>query len=103
MGLIEDEKSPLESSISTFIGFNVIGLIPLIPFMVFLMLGLEANSEAFLYSTLSIIAAFFLVGMIKGKIVKRSKFRSGIYTLIIGGFASVVAYLVGYGLQSIVV
>ncbi len=103
LGLIEDEKSPLESSISTFIGFNVIGLIPLIPFMVFLMLGLEANSEAFLYSTLSIIAAFFLVGMIKGKIVKRSKFRSGIYTLIIGGFASVVAYLVGYGLQSIVV
>lgn len=103
LGLIEDEKSPLESSISTFIGFNVIGLIPLIPFMIFLMIGLEANSEAFLYSTLSIIAAFFLVGMIKGKIVKRSKFRSGIYTLIIGGVASVVAYLVGYGLQSIVV
>lgn len=103
LGLIEDEKSPLNSSISTFIGFNVIGLIPLIPFMIFLTMGLEANSEAFLYSTLSIIAAFFLVGMIKGKIVKRSKFRSGIYTLIIGGVASIVAYLVGYGLQSIVV
>jgi VIT1/CCC1 family predicted Fe2+/Mn2+ transporter len=103
LGLIEDEKSPLNSSISTFIGFNVIGLIPLIPFMIFLVIGLEANSEAFLYSTLSIIAAFFLVGMIKGKIVKKSKFRAGIYTLIIGGVASVVAYLVGYGLQSIVV
>lgn len=103
LGLIEDEKNPIDSSISTFIGFNLIGLIPLIPFMIFMMIGVDANSEAFVYSTISIIAAFFLVGMIKGKIVKKSKIRAGIYTLIIGGVASIVAYSVGYGLQSVVV
>ncbi|MCV0372855.1 MAG: VIT1/CCC1 transporter family protein [Nitrosarchaeum sp.] len=103
LGLIEDEKNPMDSSISTFIGFNLIGLIPLIPFMIFMMIGVDANSEAFVYSTISIIAAFFLVGMIKGKIVKKSKIRAGIYTLIIGGVASIVAYSVGYGLQSVVV
>ncbi len=103
LGLIEDEKKPLDSSVSTFIGFNTIGLIPLIPFMIFLLIGSDANSEAFMYSTISIIAAFFLIGMIKGKIVKKSKIRSGTYTLIIGGTASIVAYLIGYGLQSIVV
>lgn len=102
LGLIEDEKGPMDSSVSTFIGFNLIGLIPLIPFMIFMIVGVEPNSEAFAYSTISIVVAFFLVGMIKGKIVKKSKIRSGLYTLIIGGIASIVAYLVGFGLHSIV-
>ena len=101
LGLIEDGKNPLESSVSTFIGFNLIGLIPLIPFMIFIFMKIDANSEAFVYSTISVMASFFLVGMIKGKIVKRSKMRSGTYTIIIGGIAATVAYCVGYGLNSL--
>jgi len=102
LGLIEDERNPLDSSVSTFIGFNVIGLIPLIPFMIFMMNGIDVNSEAFTYSTVSVLAAFFLVGMIKGKIVKKSMIRSGITTLTIGGIAATVAYMVGYGLNFLV-
>ena len=103
LGLIEDEKNPLDSSVSTFIGFNLVGLIPLIPFMVFMIIGIELNSEAFGYSIVSVAAAFFLVGMIKGKIVKKSMLHSGINTLIIGGVAAIVAYFVGYGLNFLVV
>ena len=102
LGLIEDEKNPIDSSISTFVGFNLIGLIPLIPFMVFMAIGIELNSEAFVYSIMSVLTAFFLVGMIKGKIVKKSMMRSGINTLIIGGIAAVVAYVVGYGLNFLI-
>ena len=102
LGLIEDEKNPLDSSVNTFIGFNLVGLIPLIPFMVFMIIGIELNSEAFTYSIVSVCAAFFLVGMIKGKIVKKSVFRSGINTLIIGGIAAIVAYVVGYGLNFLI-
>ena len=102
LGLIEDGKNPLESSVSTFIGFNLIGLIPLIPFMIFIFMKIDANSEAFVYSTISVMASFFLVGMIKGKIVKKPKIRSGFYTLIIGGIASLVAYYVGYGLKILI-
>jgi VIT1/CCC1 family predicted Fe2+/Mn2+ transporter len=102
LGLIEDEKNSMDSSVSTFVGFNVIGLIPLIPFMVFMMIGVEPNSEAFAYSTISVLVAFFLVGMIKGKIVKKSMIRSGVNTLIIGGIAAVVAYMVGYGLNFLI-
>ena len=102
LGLIEDKKNPLESSVSTFIGFNLIGLIPLIPFMIFIFMKIDANSEAFVYSTISVMASFFLVGMIKGKIVKKPKIRSGFYTLIIGGIASLVAYYVGYGLKILI-
>ena len=102
LGLIEDGKNPLDNSMSTFIGFNLIGLIPLIPFMIFMIMKIDANSEAFVYSTISVIVSFFLVGMIKGKIVKKPKIRSGFYTLIIGGIASLVAYFVGYGLKILI-
>ncbi len=102
LGLIEDEKAPLDSSISTFVGFNLIGLIPLIPFMVFMAIGVDPNSEAFFYSIIFVVSAFFIVGVVKGKIVKKSKMRSGIYTLIIGGIAAIVAYLIGYGLNFLV-
>lgn len=102
LGLIENERNPMDSSVSTFVGFNIIGLIPLMPFMIFMIMGIDTNSEAFIYSTISVLAAFFLVGMIKGKIVKKSMMRSGIITLIIGGIAAIVAYMVGYGLNFLV-
>lgn len=102
LGLIENEKNPLDSSVSTFVGFNLIGIIPLIPFMIFIFLGITTHSESFAYSIISVMAAFFLVGMIKGKIVKKSKVRSGFYTLIIGGIAALVAYYVGYALNFLV-
>jgi VIT1/CCC1 family predicted Fe2+/Mn2+ transporter len=102
LGLIEDEKAPLNSSISTFVGFNVIGIIPLIPFIIFFAIDSNLNLDTFLYSTVSVAIAFFIVGMIKAKIVKKSKIRSGIYTLIIGGIAAIVAYMVGYGLNFLV-
>ena len=99
LGLIEGDKRPLDSSISTFFGFNAIGIIPLIPFMLYIALGLNPGSEAFVYSTVLVASAFFIVGIIKGKIVKKSKILSGIFTLIIGGIAAMVAYFIGYGLS----
>ena len=102
LGLVEDEKEPIDSSVSTFVGFNVIGIIPLIPFIIFFAFDSNLNSETFLYSSVSVAVAFFIVGMIKAKIVKKSMIRSGIYTLIIGGVAATVAYMVGYGLNFLV-
>ena len=102
LGLIENEKRPLDSSISTFFGFNLIGIIPLIPFMIFIAMGIDPNSDAFSYSIIFVVSAFFIVGIIKGKIVKKSKIKSGFYTLIIGGIAAMLAYLIGYGLNFLV-
>jgi VIT1/CCC1 family predicted Fe2+/Mn2+ transporter len=102
LGLVEDEKRPLNSAISTFIGFNVVGLIPLIPFLAFFVLGINANSEAFYYSVIATGAAFIIVGLLKGKIVQKSLLRSGLYTLIIGATAASVAYIVGYLLNLVI-
>ena len=102
LGLIEDDKRPLDSSMSTFFGFNVVGLIPLIPFMAFIAMGGDSNSDAFVYSTAFVLSAFFMVGIIKGMIVKKSKIKSGLFTLLIGGVAAMTAYLIGYGLSYLV-
>ncbi len=101
LGLIDDDEAPINSSISTFVGFNMIGVIPLVPFLIFILLGIETDSNAFYISAAFTGAAFFLVGMIKGKIVKTSKFRSGMYTLIIGSVTAFVAYFIGYSLKSL--
>jgi VIT1/CCC1 family predicted Fe2+/Mn2+ transporter len=43
-----------------------------------------------------------LIGIIKGKIVKKPLFRSGLTTLLIGGIAATAAYLVGNLLGNLV-
>lgn len=103
LGLIEGRRRPVDTAISTFTGFNIVGLIPLIPFVFFFMTGSSLSSSGtFQYSIIFTAIAFFLIGIMKGKIVKRSLFKSGIYTLSIGGIAAIVAYLVGHLLSLIV-
>lgn len=103
LGLIEGKRRPLDTALSTFAGFNIIGIIPLIPFVFFFMTTSSlSSSDTFQYSVISTAIAFFLIGIVKGKIVKRSLFKSGIYTLAIGGIAAIVAYLVGYLLSLVV-
>ena len=103
LGLIEGKRRPVDTAISTFIGFNIIGVIPLIPFVFFFISGsVLSSSNVFQYSVVFTAIAFFLIGIMKGKIVKRSLFTAGIYTLAIGGIAATVAYVVGYLLSLIV-
>lgn len=103
LGLIEGRRRPVDTAISTFTGFNIVGLIPLIPFVFFFMTGSSLSSSGtFQYSIIFTAIAFFLIGIMKGKIVKRSLFKSGIFTLSIGGIAAIVAYLVGHLLSLIV-
>lgn len=101
LGLIEDHKRPMESSLSTFVGFNIIGVIPLLPFVIFTILNIE-SFYAFYYSTFFTALSFLLVGMIKGRIIENSIWRSGLVSLLIGGTAAFVAYLVGSLLNSVI-
>lgn len=100
LGLIEGDKKPFDGSISTFIGFNVIGVIPLLPFLASAFLPTNSEDNMFLYCIIFTIASFFTVGMIKAKIVKKNLWKSGIMTLIIGSLAATIAYFVGFLLNS---
>ena len=97
LGLIEDKKQPLDAAITTFTAFNLVGLIPLIPFIFMHLSGFAILTEhAFIYSVIFTGISFFIIGLVRGKIVKRSLPRTGINTLAVGGIAASVAYIVGY-------
>ena len=49
--------------------------------------GIE-SADAFYYSIFFTALSFFLVGLIKGKIVEKSIWKSGLITLLIGGTRS---------------
>ncbi len=99
-GIFEDHTSPLKSALVTFISFNLIGFIPLFAYV------LSYFSESFRTNTfaLSILLtsiAFFIVGSVKGRIVGERWIISGLETLLIGGAAAIIAYVVGYLLRGL--
>jgi vacuolar iron transporter family protein len=103
LGLIEDKKQPLDAAITTFAAFNLVGLIPLIPFVFLQVSGFVFSTEhAFLYSVLFTGLSFFIIGIVRGKIVNKSLLRTGINTLAVGGIAASVAYVIGYLLGIVV-
>lgn len=103
LGLIEDGRRPRDAAITTFAAFNAVGLIPLLPFTILYAVGsITSVDDAFVYSVGFTAAAFFLIGIVKGRIVQRPLLRSGLSTLSIGAIAAAVAYVVGYLLNLIV-
>jgi VIT1/CCC1 family predicted Fe2+/Mn2+ transporter len=104
VGLIENNsKKPLDTAITTFVGFNTIGLIPLMPFMFLYFSGIDVSIQhAFLYSIIFTAMSFFSIGVIKGKVVDKSVLMSGLNTLGIGGIAASLAYIVGHLLSTLV-
>lgn len=104
LGLIEDSRRPLETAVTTFVAFNLVGLIPLLPFVAMFVAGSQAVSslDAFTYSIAFTAVAFFLIGAVKGRLLQKHLIRSGINTLLIGGIAATVAFVVGYLLNLVV-
>ncbi|MBU1031552.1 VIT1/CCC1 transporter family protein [Patescibacteria group bacterium] len=79
----------ITGSILMFLSYLGAGLIPIAPFLI-----LQTDTARIV----SISAAFislFLIGFIKGKIVKIGTLRSAVEMLIIGGLATIVGLIVG--------
>ncbi len=93
--------SPFKSGMAIFLSFLVVGFVPLISFVL-----ATFNKSLVPYQfTLSIILtglAFFIVGLFKGEIVKKHPLWSAFETLVIGGIAAILAFLVGYALKNII-
>lgn len=99
LGLQLDVPNPITSAFTVFWAFCLIGFIPLAPFL--LPHSLSQN-KTFLISSMATGIAFFVVGAIKGKVVRRSWIYSGLETFIIGGAAATLAYFVGLWLRNLV-
>lgn len=83
--------SPLKEAVVTFVSFLIIGFIPVIPFL-FNALPLAMQ---FKISIMITSISFFLIGLIRGYVLQYKIVQSGFLTLITGGGAAVLAFLIG--------
>lgn len=100
MGLSLVRRSPLWAASVTMLAFLIVGLIPLLPFVVELVSPVLGNSTYVISSVLTAIA-FFGVGAAKSRFVDQRWYWSGLETLLVGGAAATLAYLVGMALGHI--
>lgn len=96
LGLPLEPPGPLRAGLATFAAFLVVGLVPLLPFLV---PSLELN-RIFTVSCFLTALAFFAVGSVKGYWLGTSRLRGGLETLLVGGVAAGLAYGVGAWLRA---
>jgi len=97
----EESNQAIKYGTATFISFVVIGFIPLFPFVLALFVPIMVAYKF----TLSVIltgVALLIVGGVKGRIVEKNTFFSAMQTLIIGGIAASLAFIVGFLLRGLV-
>lgn len=87
-GLSLVRPNPLHAAIATFVAFLAAGMVPLMPFI----LGL---ADPFPVSIALTLAVFAGIGAAKSHWSLSPWWRSSIETLLIGGAAALIAYLVG--------
>ena len=93
-------KDPKKTALITFISFLLVGFIPLLSF-VLSPLSSFIDQNKFIFSTILTAIAFLIIGAIKSKVVGKHFIRSSLETLLIGGAAAGLAFLVGYLLRGI--
>jgi VIT1/CCC1 family predicted Fe2+/Mn2+ transporter len=94
-GLQLDGPDPLRAAVTTFIAFLVVGMFPMLPFLI----GALPPAYTFTVSAVAAGGAFFAVGVAKGRMLKRPALVAGLETLLTGGAAAGLAYLIGHWLR----
>ncbi len=92
--------NPWKAASVTFIAFVAVGLIPLLPFTLLLNSDLTPRS-LFAVSAVMTGVAFFAVGALKSRFGVEHWLRAGLETLLLGGGAAAVAYVVGVILRGL--
>lgn len=98
LGLQLEPASPIKAAWTTFIAFMLAGLIPLAPLFI---TGYIGANTAFTASAIATALTFLGIGLFKGHVVNQPLLRSGLETLLVGGCAASLAYLVGLWLKGL--
>jgi VIT1/CCC1 family predicted Fe2+/Mn2+ transporter len=93
-GLALKGPTPWRAAASTFAAFVLAGMVPVLPFVPGRLTSATADSTYF-WSTVITGMTFFGIGAIKSRFVQQRWYWSGLETLLLGGGAAALAYLVG--------
>lgn len=83
------KKDAITSAIVIGLSYAVGGLFPLAPYLIFFHNSLLAQIVSIIFT----LVVLFWFGFIKGVFTKKSKWKSGLQTLLIGGVACAIAYV----------
>jgi len=99
-GLPMHERSAMKAAVGTFIAFLLCGMVPLAPYL--MSPWLIDRGTATVWASVLTALTFFAIGSAKSRWSLMSWWKSGLETLAIGVGAAVLAYAIGYWLQSLV-
>lgn len=93
---LDHGETPLNDGLVTFGAFVVVGTIPLIVYILDVAFGLGAEDDnLFVTSAILTGLTFVGVGLLKAKMTKTGRLRAAAETLLLGGIAAVLAYVLG--------
>jgi vacuolar iron transporter family protein len=95
------KTSAFSNAVATFISFNLIGIIPLLVFVI-PVLNTISDTNKFLVSTVLTLLAFVVIGLFKSEVSHKHVVRGVIETVILGSVSALLAFLAGTYLDTII-
>lgn len=90
-GVVDSERRSPYRAMAASGGLFLLGALPsVLPF-----LFLEEITTAVVVATVLALAGLFIVGVVKARVTKNSRLRSGLENLVIAGLGGVAAWLIG--------
>jgi len=95
-----DSRFPWKNGVVTFFSFCFFGAIPLWCFLFTTDFTITLSLNYYFFISMGLTAlALFILGCLKNIILGRSWWKGGLYTLFVGGIATIVSYFVGYVIE----
>ena len=99
----EEGYSAKKIGVSTFLAFVAVGVLPVLVYLIDFVFNLQTESNRlFIISVIIAILAFGIVGFARSYASEESKLRTTMETILLGGSAAVIAYVIGDLLEKIV-
>ncbi|PCI30680.1 hypothetical protein COB52_01170 [Candidatus Kaiserbacteria bacterium] len=93
-------RRPINKSFVTFASFAILGMVPLIPFVVAFFVP-EFGEHAIKTSVIATLVAFGAIGYTSGSILGKNPIFTAIRNILIGGTAAYIAFFVGSALSKV--
>jgi len=101
LGLLSSGKSPSRAAAVTYFGFLIIGVIPLLAYVLAYPFEFFARNT-FQIAIVMTIGALVVIGIIKQRVANINLYKSIAETVFVGGAAAFIAYYIGFFLQWLV-